>query len=243
MAQHADTLRALHVPGSPLILPNAWDAASARAVRDAGFPAVATGSAAVARSLGYDDGEDAPVQEMLDAVRRIVRVVDVPVTADMERGFGLPPAEFAERLLATGAAGCNLEDSDPRTGELLDPEAQAAFLAEVRAAAGPALVINARVDTCLHGDGDDRDAIARARRYLAAGADCVYPITAPDLAPLTATIDGPVNAYFHRGSPSLGHLAGLGVARVSYGPGIHDATLAHTATLLAEIKQGRDPFA
>ncbi|MFG1943570.1 isocitrate lyase/phosphoenolpyruvate mutase family protein [Nonomuraea sp. NPDC048826] len=243
----AAALRALHVPGKPLILPNAWDAASARAVREAGFPAVATGSAAVARVLGYEDGELTPVTEMLAAVSRVVRVVDVPVTADMERGYGLDPAELAERLIATGAAGCNLEDSDPRTDELIDPDEQAAFLAAVRAAAGPALVVNARIDTYIARDGsrERADAVARARRYLEAGADCVYPIALADEAEIGALVDetgGPVNILFRPGAPSLARLAELGVARVSYGHGLHQATHAYAVGLIRAVSEGRDPY-
>ncbi|MGI5269977.1 isocitrate lyase/PEP mutase family protein [Nonomuraea sp. CA-218870] len=245
VTDQAAALRALHVPGAPLILPNAWDAASARAVREAGFPAVATGSAAVAGVLGYGDGELTPVAEMLAAVARVVRVVDVPVTADMERGYGLDPAELAERLLATGAVGCNLEDSDPRTGELIDLEEQAAFLAAVRAAAGPALVVNARIDTYIAGDGDRAGAVARARRYLEAGADCVYPIGLSDEAGIGALVeetDGPVNILFKPGAPSLARLAELGVARVSYGHGLHKAAHAYAVRMIQAVSEGRSPY-
>lgn len=241
----ASVLRALHVPGSPVILPNAWDAASAAAVQEAGFPAVATGSAAVARVLGYDDGEATPVPEMLAAVARVVRAVEVPVTADLERGYGLPPAELVERLLATGAAGCNLEDSDPRTGERVDVERQAAFLAEVRAAAGPALVLNARIDTYLGPDADRADAVRRARRYLEAGADCVYPIGLGDereIEALVAEVGGPVNILFRPGAPSLARLAELGVARVSYGHGLHQAAHAYAVRMIRAVAEGRDPY-
>ncbi|TXK42734.1 isocitrate lyase/phosphoenolpyruvate mutase family protein [Nonomuraea sp. C10] len=244
--EKAAALRALHVPGKPLILPNAWDAASATAVRKAGFPAVATGSAAVARVLGYEDGEATPVAEMLAAVSRIVRVVDVPVTADMERGYGLDPAELAGRLLETGAAGCNLEDSDPRTGELVDPDEQAAFLAAVRAAAGPALVVNARIDTYIVRDGGGRaEAVARARRYLEAGADCVYPIglsAEDEIGALVGEVDGPVNILFKPGAPSLARLAELGVARVSYGHGLHRAAHAYAVGMIGAVSEGRSPY-
>jgi 2-methylisocitrate lyase-like PEP mutase family enzyme len=117
----ADALRALHVPGDPVLLPNAWDAASARTVEAAGFTAVATSSGAMSASLGYSDGEGTPVTEMLDAVARIVDAVNVPVTADIERGYGMRPAELVERLLATGAVGCNLEDSYPGRREMSRP--------------------------------------------------------------------------------------------------------------------------
>lgn len=240
-----ETLRSLHVPGKPLVLPNAWDAASARAVQDAGFPAVATGSAAVARVLGYADGEATPVEEMLAAIARIARIVDVPVTADVERGYGLGPAELAERLLATGAVGCNLEDSDPRTDTMVEVAEQADFLAAVRQAAGDALVINARIDTYVSGSRERADAVERARAYFAAGADCVYPITLADGVEIGAFADeagGPVNILFKPGVPSLADLAALGVARVSYGHGLHLAAHAYTTRMIATIADGGNPY-
>ncbi|SEF66466.1 2-Methylisocitrate lyase, PEP mutase family [Nonomuraea solani] len=241
----AAALRALHVPGTPLVLPNVWDAASARAVRDAGFPAVATGSAAVSRVLGYDDGEATPVGEMMAAIARIVRVVDVPVTADIERGYGLKPAELVERLAATGAVGCNLEDSVPGRGEMVEPEAQAAFLTEVRAAAGDTLVINARVDLYLRGEAT-REAVAeRGRRYLEAGADCVYPIGLADedeIRALAGELGGRVNVLFRPGVPGLARLAELGVARVSFGGGLHQASHAYAQSLFAKVRQGDSPY-
>lgn len=241
----AVTLRGLHVPGDPLILPNVWDAASARAVREAGFPAVATGSAAVARVLGYDDGEATPVAEMMAAVARIARAVDVPVTADVERGYGLAPGELVERLAEAGAVGCNLEDSDPRTQELVDPAEQADFLAAVRAAAGQDLVINARVDTYVRG-GDRAAAVARGRRYLEAGADCVYPILLDDedeIGAFVAEVGGPVNILFRPKAPAFARLAELGVARISFGGGLHQAAHAYAQRLFAAVKEGRDPYA
>ncbi|MFG3439819.1 isocitrate lyase/phosphoenolpyruvate mutase family protein [Nonomuraea sp. NPDC047897] len=240
----AARLRALHVPGTPVILPNVWDAASAAAVVAAGFPAVATGSAAVARVLGHDDGEATPVDEMMAAISRIARRVDVPVTADVERGYGLDPAELAERLREAGAVGCNLEDSDPRTGELVDAGKQARFLAAVREAAGTDLVINARIDTYSR-QGTRAAAVDRARRYLDAGADCVYPIGLGDekeIGLLVAEVAAPVNILFRPGVPSLPRLAELGVARVSFGHGLHQAVAEHARTLIRAIAEGRDPY-
>ncbi|MEV5741072.1 isocitrate lyase/phosphoenolpyruvate mutase family protein [Microbispora rosea] len=250
--EKAAALRALHVPGDPVVLPNAWDAASARAVEAAGFSAVATGSAAVAAVLGYEDGHDTPADEMFAAVARISRAVAVPVTADVERGYGLEPAELVERLAAAGAVGCNLEDSDPATGALIDPGEQADFLAAVRAAAaeaGTGLVINARVDTFIHGSGTPGERLAealdRGGRYLAAGADCVYPIFAGDpevIGALAKEMGGPFNVLFRPGVPAIRDLAALGVARVSFGPGIHRAAQAFTARMLDAIARGDDPF-
>lgn len=248
----AAALRALHRPGQPLVLPNVWDAASARAVEAAGFSVVATGSAAVAATLGYDDGEAAPAAEMLAAVARIVRAVAVPVTADLERGYGLPAAELVARLTATGAVGCNLEDSNPGRGTMADADEQAEFLAAVRAAAtvaGVDLVLNARVDTYLYGTGTPSErlveAVRRARLYLAAGADCVYPIFAADaeaISALATRVGGPVNVLFRSGTPTLGELAGLGVARISFGPGLHRAAQSHLTRMVETIVAGNSPY-
>src|SRR6476619_1331355 len=127
LSARAETLRSLHRPGSPLVLRNAWDAASATAlVADA--PALATTSVGVAQSLGYEDGGHIPAAEAFAAIARIVAAVDVPVTADCEAGFGLGPEAFVAGLLDAGAVGCNLEDTDHGTGTLRDPGEQAAFL-------------------------------------------------------------------------------------------------------------------
>ncbi|GAB2975965.1 hypothetical protein GCM10017788_40890 [Amycolatopsis acidiphila] len=147
----AAALRALHVPGNPLLLPNAWDADSARLVEEAGFPVVATSSVAVAAALGYADGEQAPAEEMFAAAARIARAVSVPVTVDAESGYGLPAAELAERLLGAGAVGCNLEDTDHARGGIRAVGEQADRLAAVREAAGQDLVLNARIDLFLEG--------------------------------------------------------------------------------------------
>jgi 2-methylisocitrate lyase-like PEP mutase family enzyme len=219
----AATLRSLHVPGRPLVLPNVWDAGVARLVVEAGFPVVATSSAAVAESLGHHDHEDATAEEMFAAAGRIARAVDVPVTVDAEAGYGLPPAELVERLLTAGAAGCNLEDTNHRGGGLTPVDEQAAYLAGVRAAAGDALVINARVDVFL-GAADPSAALAegltRARAYLDAGADCVYPILLRSLdvlATFVAEVGAPVNAT---GVLPIADLAATGVARVSLAAGL-----------------------
>jgi 2-methylisocitrate lyase-like PEP mutase family enzyme len=226
----AQTLRALHhgrTPGDPLILPGPWDAASARVFADAGFPALATPSAGVSASLGYQDGEGTPPDEMFAAIRRITRAVDVPVTADVETGYGLPAAELVERLLEAGAAGCNLEDSDPAASTLTDARRQADRLAEVRAAAGPALVVNARIDTYLRGARTPAAAVERALLYAAAGADCVYPILAPasHLAAIAEAVGVPVNALCRPGSPSPRELGALGATRVTFGGGLHAQAL------------------
>lgn len=232
----AEAFRAMHdraEPADPLVLPNVWDAPSARAFADGGFAALATSSSAVAEALGYQDGEHTPVGELFAAVRRIVRAVDVPVTADLEAGYGLAPKEIAERLLEAGAVGCNLEDSDPATGELKDPDRHADWLAEVKAAAGNGLVLNARVDTFLHGDGSTESAVRRAGRYVRSGADCVYPILAPAevLPELARGIRGPLNALCLPGGPSPSRLGELGASRVTYGGGLYRQAAAAVAEL------------
>jgi 2-methylisocitrate lyase-like PEP mutase family enzyme len=244
----ATVLRGLHRPGAPLLLPNVWDCRSARLVAAAGLPAVATSSAAIADSLGYRDGEATPVGEMLDAIARITAAVAVPVTADLERGFGMGPAELIERLAATGAAGCNLEDSDPRTGVLIDAERQAEFLSEVCMAGrryGIDLVVNARIDTYLTPSGSDpgahlAEAVRRARLYRAAGADCVYPILLSDEAAIAefvvAAAGAPVNVLADRHPPA--RLAELGVARISFGPRLYQASQAQLADLIRKFLEG-----
>jgi 2-methylisocitrate lyase-like PEP mutase family enzyme len=238
-------LRALHVPGTPLVVPNAWDAASARIIEEAGFAAVATSSNATAAILGYDDGEHAPVDDVLRAATQVARAVEVPVTVDFERGYRLPPAELVERFIATGAVGLNLEDSDPATGELVDPSQQADFLAAVRAAAGDALVINARIDVFLRGQQVE-SAAERASQYLAAGADCVYPIGVNDLeliGKLVAQIDGPVNVAYGAGAHSVADYAARGVARVSFGPMFQRTLYRRFAeTVLPALRADRNPL-
>ena len=224
-----DVFRRLHLgrlPDDPLVLPGPWDAASARVFAEAGFPALATPSAGVAAALGYEDGET-PADEMFAAVARIVRSVDVPVSADVEDGYGLAPKELVERLLETGAVGCNLEDSNG--GVLKDPREHAEWLAEVRYAAGDRLFLNARIDTFLRGgtdpgQADPGQAIERAALYVAAGADCVYPIGAPPkvLPLLRSGIQGPVNVFARLDGegPSPSGLGELGATRVTFGPGL-----------------------
>lgn len=229
LSEQAQRLRALHRPGDPLVLPNAWDAASARRFERAGCAALATSSAGVANALGFPDHEAIPPAEMLAAVARIAAAVSVPVTADLEAGYGLPPKELAQRLLAAGCVGLNLEDSDHARGEgqLVDAGRQAERIAALKQAArdeGVDLVLNARIDTYLGGAlaGAARleETIRRGRRYLEAGADCVYPIAAHDereLGEIVRGVAGPVNALALPAAPPLPRLAAAGVARVSFG--------------------------
>jgi 2-methylisocitrate lyase-like PEP mutase family enzyme len=249
----AAVLRGLHVPGNPVVMPNAWDAASARLVAEAGFPAVATSSAAVAAVLGWDDGEASPVEEVLAAVSRIARSVSVPVTVDFERGYGLKPAELVERFAGTGAAGLNLEDSEPATGTMVDAAEQADFLAAVRAAAqagGVDLVINARTDCFLRRAGTPQEQLAasadRGTRYLAAGADCVYPLGVAEpevIRALVEAIPGPVNvARGPQATLTLADLASLGVARVTFGPSLQRTVYGwFVSSVLRSLADERPP--
>src|SRR5918994_6303267 len=189
VTSRCDLLRSLHRPGDPLLLPNAWDVATARAVVAAGFPVVATTSGGVAPALGYEDHEGAPADEMFAAAARIVRGVDVPVTVDAEAGYGMEPAELVAALRNAGVAGCNLEDTDYDAGGLRDPDRHAQWLMAVREAAsqdGYELVINARVDVFLGpllagaGPGTQLElvpeALRRARAYAEAGGHGVFPV-------------------------------------------------------------------
>jgi len=217
------------------VLPNAWDAASARAVVAAGFPVVATTSAGVAGALGYDDHQGAPTDEMFAAAARIVRSVDVPVTVDSEAGYGLEPAELVAALDEAGAAGCNLEDTDHSTRTLRDVEEHADWLRRVRGA-DSTLVINARIDVFLTGDGDVEEALRRARAYFDAGADCVYPIMLAERAVLARFVTeagGPVNVLANAGS--LAELSALGVARVSHGGLLYRQTMDEFARSLEAL--------
>ncbi len=247
----AAALRALHhgrAADDPLVLPGPWDAESARIFAAAGFPALATPSAGVSAALGYADGSTPP-DEMFAAVARIVRAVEVPVTADLEAGYGLPAKELVERIAAAGAVGCNIEDSDHHSGALTDAGRQADRLAELRAAAGDALVINARIDVFLPGrcgSGDTdlaiqvEEAVRRGLRYAAAGADCVYPILAPPhvLRELADRIGLPVNALAVPGGPPPRELGAAGASRVTFGGGLHGRAMGAVRALAEELRTG-----
>jgi 2-methylisocitrate lyase-like PEP mutase family enzyme len=247
-----ELLRSLHRPGAPLLLPNAWDVATARAVVAAGFPVVATTSGGVAATLGYADHEGAPGEEMLAAAGRIARGVDVPVTVDAEAGYGMEPAELVAALRGLGAAGCNLEDSDWGAGGLRDPDRHREWLQAVRQAAsddGYPLVVNARVDVFLSGflagAGPEthaelvHEALARANAYLEAGVDCVYPIALSEpgaLRRFTSEVRGPVNVIRLPQGPSLAELAAMGVARVSWATLLHREAMARFEDQLATLR-------
>jgi len=235
-----------------LLLPNAWDVATARAVVAAGYPVVATTSFGVAESLGYHDHEGAPSDEMFAAAARIARGVDVPVTVDAEAGYGMEPPALVAALRDVGAAGCNLEETDHAAGAPLDLDERAAWLAAVRAAATAddyGLVINARVDLFLgpYLAGAEPgsqialvpEAVERANTYLDAGADCVYPIALwePDALRLfMSEVEAPVNVSRVPQLSSLEELAALGVARVSWAVFLFLEAMAHFGEQLASLR-------
>ena len=217
-------LRALHGGPNILVLPNAWDVASARIFETAGFPAIATTSAGVANSLGYPDGERITRDEMLDVVRRIVKAVSVPVTADVEAGYG-DPVGTAQALAELGAAGMNLEDSISESpGALVDVPAQVKIVETVRAKTD--LVINARTDVFLLAIGDPAarldHAVERLNAYREAGADSLFAPGVRDaetIGKLAHAVKGPLNILATAGVPPVPELERLGVARVSIGSG------------------------
>jgi 2-methylisocitrate lyase-like PEP mutase family enzyme len=231
--ERARLLRQLHLEPPVLVLPNAWDVASAKALAALdGCRALATSSAAVARCLGYEDGERAPAAEMVEAARRIAAAVDLPVTADLERGYG-DPVGTARAAWEAGLVGINVEDST-RAG-LVPLAEQVAVLREIRAAV-PELVVNARIDIFLRiGAGDVDEAVERANAYLAAGADCTYPILAPvsSIAALARRIDGPLNVIVQPGTPEPSELQALGVARLTWGSGLATAAYAAAGRIAA----------
>lgn len=238
--ERAQRFRALHDRRSVLLLPNAWDAGSAGVLADLGFDAIATTSGGVAWSLGYPDGEQAPLAEVVAAVARIARVTSLPLSVDFEAGYGASPDEVAASVRAVidaGAVGINVEDG-VRHETLRSVDDAARRIAAAREAArvaGVPIVINARVDAWIIGGGATDaeridETLRRARAYLAAGADCIYPIALAGreaIGTLCARIDAPVNVGARPGLPDVAELARLGVARVSTATRL--ATLALSA--------------
>jgi 2-methylisocitrate lyase-like PEP mutase family enzyme len=241
----AGALRALHHGDEPLVLVNAWDAASARVVAATpGCRAVATASWAIAAARGVGDGEVLSREEMLAAVAIVARAVALPVTADLERGYG-DVGETIAGALEAGAVGCNLEDGEP---DGLAPAAlHAERIATARAVgdtAGIPLVINARTDVYLSGDRRLEEALARGRAYLEAGADCIFVPGVrdlPTLSALAAGMGGPVSVLGGAGGPTLAQLAEAGIARVSYGPGPMGAAAAALRRVAETLLAGGEP--
>lgn len=246
----AKALIALHSGGDPLLLPNVWDVASARVVEAAGFPAVATSSAGVAFSLGYPDGENIPREKMLAAVARIALAVKVPVTADVEAGYGPTPADAARTarsVIEAGAVGMNLEDSTGNSKQpLVELPLQLEKIRAVRETAESShvpLVLNARTDVYLLQVGAPAtrydEAIRRLRAFRDAGADCVFVpglADAPTIARIVSDLQHPVNILAGPGSLSVFELHKLGVARISLGSGPMRAALGLLRRLAQELK-------
>jgi 2-methylisocitrate lyase-like PEP mutase family enzyme len=227
-AAKAEAFRALHRGPPLLLMANAWDAITARLFEAEGFAAVATTSGGVSWAVGYADGEAAPWGEVVGQTARIARAVKVPVTADIEAGFGATPEALARSItdiIGAGAVGVNLEDGTPSPTPIRPIEEAAARIRAAReaaTAAGVPIVINARTDLYLKQIGDEAgrfdEAVSRGRAYLAAGADCFYPIGLRDPATmgrLVQALKAPININVRAGWPSVAELEALGVARVT----------------------------
>jgi 2-methylisocitrate lyase-like PEP mutase family enzyme len=230
----AEQFRAFHVRGNPLILFNIWDAGGAKAVAGCGAKAIATGSWSVANANGFADGERIPLAVAIDNLRRIVCATDLPVTVDLESGYGDTPEAVGETIrlaIEAGAVGCNIEDSFPANGKLRDAGDQRARIRRAREtanAANLAFFINARTDVFFQRPPEQHDhamvaeAIERARAYAEAGADGLFAPGVVDInliARLAEASPMPLNIMVGNGTPPVRALAACGVARVSYGPG------------------------
>ncbi len=250
MTDHIDRFRALHVPGDPLILVNIWDAGSAKAVAAAGAKAIATGSFGVAGAQGRSDGEDFPLEDVFANLDRILGVTDLPVTIDMESGYGADPAAVGAsvaRAKDAGAAGINMEDRLPGATSLL-PIAEA--VARYRAAADTGIFVNARCDTFRGADvARDGDALVaatleRARAYADAGAGSLFVPFLLDRGCIGAICDAsplPVNILRGKGGPTHAELAALGVARISHGHQPWAAAMAWLTGQAAQVLHGGEP--
>jgi 2-methylisocitrate lyase-like PEP mutase family enzyme len=249
-AELARRFRAMHHENRPLVLPNAWDVASARLVERAGFGAVATTSAGVAWALGYPDGQRVTRDEMLAVVAAIARHVRVPVTADLEAGYGLRPedaAATARGAIEAGAVGFNFEDAtDDPAHPLLDVNAQVERIMAARQAAqdaGVPLVINARTDVFLRSVGAPGSRLGETVRRLAAyrdaGADCLFAPGVADretIGTLVRELNAPLNVLVRPETPPIAELVRLGVARVSLGPAVMRVALGAVEKLLTDLR-------
>jgi 2-methylisocitrate lyase-like PEP mutase family enzyme len=250
-AELVKQFHALHDGRKILVLPNAWDVASARIFEEAGFPAIGTSSAGVAFALGYPDGQKISRSEMLAVVHRIAEAVRIPVTADMEAGYGVKPEEIAEtarQVLAAGAVGMNLEDAiHDRPDALADMSLHKEKIhaaVETSARAGVPLVLNARTDVFLAGIGAPETRLARTierlNAYRDAGAQCLFAPGVKDketIAQLVSGVRGPLNVLATAGTPPVADLEKLGVARVSVGSGPMRATLGLIARIARQIRE------
>lgn len=243
LEERAAALKALHVPGNPVVLPTVWDAWSARLAVDAGFAALTIGSHPVADSVGKQDGEGMSFGDLTARVAQITGAVDVPISVDVESGYGEPAARLIDGLLGAGAVGLNIEDTVHSEGKRLrSPEEHAALVGELRRAADAAgvhVVINARTDLFIRQDGEESDrvdrAIARLKLSAAAGADCLYPVGRHDdetTRRLTSELPLPVNAIALPDQDDPASFGPLGVGRISFGPFFQRVLSGHAETLL-----------
>jgi len=247
----ADAFRSMHQAPPILILPNAWDAVTARLFVRAGARAIATTSAGIAATLGYADGQNVPRELMLEAIARIARVVDVPVTADIESGYAASPKDLGESIRAVinaGAIGFNLEDA---TGDSSQPlftmEQQIERIRAAREAAGNTnvrVVINARTDVYLAKVGEPAsrfaETVRRLNAYREAGADCLFVpgvTDTPTLTQLVRSVSAPLNILAGPGMPSVTDLQRIGIVRLSVGSAIMRATLALARDAADELLQ------
>jgi 2-methylisocitrate lyase-like PEP mutase family enzyme len=247
LQDRAAALKALHVPGDPVILPTVWDAWSAKLAVDAGFAALTVGSHPVADSIGKEDGEGMSFDDLTQRVAQITGAVDVPISVDIESGYGEAPQRLIDGLLGAGAVGLNIEDTVHSEGKRLrTPEEHAALVGELRKAsdaAGVHVVINARTDLFIRNDGDDADrvdrAIARLKLAAEAGADSLYPVGRhePDVQRrLTSELPLPVNAIALPDVDDPTSFGPLGVGRISFGPFFQRVLSGYAETLLARWK-------
>ena len=237
--QKAKKFLVLHHEPKLLVLPNIWDPLGARLLEGLGYPAVATASAAVAYSLGYDDGQKIKFDAMLDVIERIASSVAVPMTADIERGYAEHPQEIAENIrqvMHAGAVGINFEDSSFEGGPLQPIDFQCERIQAIRNMAdkeGIPLVINARIDVFMRSADISpsekiAETISRGKAYLDAGADCLYPIGPGDVETLKRIreeTEAPINVYASKLAASMKELAAIGISRLSLGPGLIRASL------------------
>lgn len=240
----------MHSRKRTLVLPNAWDVPSARVFEDEGFPAVATSSAGLMVSLGYQDGQEMGIDELASAVGRIARVLSVPLSADAVAGFGETPAEVATavgKLITSGAVGVNIEDFVHATKSLLPLESQLEklrALKDLQKSSGIPFVINARTDAFRFAPGEQdarlNEAIRRGIAFRDAGADCVYPmglVDAGSIAAYVQALDFPINVMVRKGLPPVSELQRLGVARVSFGPSASYAAMGLLRRASREVQE------
>lgn len=243
LKERAESLLALHQPGNPVILPTVWDAWSAKLAVDAGFAALTIGSHPMADSIGKEDGEVMSFDDVVTRVAQITAAVDVPISVDIESGYGESPSRLINGLLEAGAVGLNIEDTVHKEGKRLRSSGEhAELVGALRKAADDAgvhVVLNARTDLFLRQDGDESDrverAIARLEEAAAAGADSLYPVGRHDpetMRRLTSELSLPVNAIALPEADDPASFGPLGVGRISFGPFLQRALSVNATEML-----------